>query len=67
MPGYDAVTLVVSDGEADTFVNGCCYSGPQPSVPLHKSFPVYNLNITIHPVDNQPPSIVIGDSVFIFC
>ncbi|XP_036095286.1 FRAS1-related extracellular matrix protein 1 isoform X2 [Rousettus aegyptiacus] len=60
VPCYDTITLVVSDGEAGPFVNGCCYNGPHPSVPLHESFPVYDLNITVYPVDNQPPSIAIG-------
>lgn len=60
---FDTVVLVVSDGEADPLVNGCCYNGPDSSVPLHKSFPTYQLNITVHPVDNQPPSIIIGDCV----
>ncbi|GAB5579791.1 FRAS1-related extracellular matrix protein 1 isoform X1 [Prionailurus iriomotensis] len=59
-PCYDTITLVVSDGEAGPYVNGCCYNGPHPSVPLHESFPVYDLNITVHPVDNQSPSIAIG-------
>ncbi|XP_032758261.1 FRAS1-related extracellular matrix protein 1 isoform X2 [Rattus rattus] len=57
---FDTVVLVVSDGDADPLVNGCCYDGPDSSVPLHKSFPTYQLNITVHPVDNQPPSIIIG-------
>ncbi|XP_037347730.1 FRAS1-related extracellular matrix protein 1 isoform X2 [Talpa occidentalis] len=60
VPCFDTITLVVSDGEAGPFVNSCCYNGPLPSVPLHESFPVYDLNITVHPVDNQPPSITIG-------
>ncbi|XP_027963091.1 FRAS1-related extracellular matrix protein 1 isoform X2 [Eumetopias jubatus] len=60
VPCFDAITLVVSDGEAGPSVNGCCYNGPHPSVPLHESFPVYDLNITVHPVDNQSPSIAIG-------
>nr|XP_012625103.1 FRAS1-related extracellular matrix protein 1 isoform X3 [Microcebus murinus] len=60
VPCFDTMTLVVSDGEAGPFVNGCCYNGPNPSVPLHESFPVYDLNITVQPVDNQPPSIAIG-------
>uniref|UniRef100_A0A667ICL7 FRAS1-related extracellular matrix protein 1 n=1 Tax=Lynx canadensis TaxID=61383 RepID=A0A667ICL7_LYNCA len=60
VPCYDTITLVVSDGEAGPYVNGCCYNGPHPSVPLHESFPVYDLNITVHPVDNQSPSIAIG-------
>ncbi|XP_055973252.1 FRAS1-related extracellular matrix protein 1 isoform X1 [Sorex fumeus] len=60
LPCFDTITLVVSDREAGPFVNGCCYNEPFPSVPLHESFPMYDLNITIHPVDNQPPSITIG-------
>ncbi|XP_066113376.1 FRAS1-related extracellular matrix protein 1 isoform X2 [Saccopteryx bilineata] len=60
VPCYDTIMLVVSDEEAGPFVNGCCYNGPHPSVPLHESFPVYALNITVLPVDNQPPSITIG-------
>ncbi|XP_014647889.1 PREDICTED: FRAS1-related extracellular matrix protein 1 isoform X2 [Ceratotherium simum simum] len=60
VPCFDTITLVVSDGEAGPFVDGCCNNGSQPSVPLHESFPVYDLNITVHPVDNQPPSIAIG-------
>ena len=64
MPCFDTITLVVSDREAGPSVNGCCYNGPHPSVPLHESFPVYDLNITVYPVDNQPPSIAIGGHVF---
>ncbi|XP_013371842.1 PREDICTED: FRAS1-related extracellular matrix protein 1 isoform X2 [Chinchilla lanigera] len=64
VPCLDTVMLVVSDQEAGPFVNGCCYNGPNPSVPLHESFPVYELSITVYPVDNQPPSIAIG-SVFV--
>ncbi|XP_047556906.1 FRAS1-related extracellular matrix protein 1 [Lutra lutra] len=60
VPCLDTITLVVSDGEAGPFVNGCCYNGPHPSVRPHESFPVYDLNITVQPVDNQSPSIAIG-------
>ncbi|EPY74767.1 FRAS1 related extracellular matrix 1 [Camelus ferus] len=60
VPCFDTITLVVSDREAGPFVNGCCYSGPHPPVPLHESFPVYDLNITVLPVDNQSPSIARG-------
>ncbi|XP_004677729.1 PREDICTED: FRAS1-related extracellular matrix protein 1 [Condylura cristata] len=63
-PCFDTITLVVSDGEAGPFVNDCCYNGPLPTVPLREPFPVYDLNITVHPVDNQPPSITIG-SLFV--
>nr|XP_048308953.1 FRAS1-related extracellular matrix protein 1 isoform X1 [Myodes glareolus]XP_048308954.1 FRAS1-related extracellular matrix protein 1 isoform X1 [Myodes glareolus] len=59
-PCLDTIILVVSDGEASPLVNDCCYNGPDPSAPLHESFPMYELNITVHPVDNQPPSVIIG-------
>uniref|UniRef100_A0A8D0WFJ8 FRAS1-related extracellular matrix protein 1 n=1 Tax=Sus scrofa TaxID=9823 RepID=A0A8D0WFJ8_PIG len=60
VPCFDTITLVVSDREAGPFVNGCCYSGPHAAVPIHESFPVYDLNITVYPVDNYSPSIAIG-------
>ncbi|KAG7487845.1 hypothetical protein MATL_G00027620 [Megalops atlanticus] len=58
-PVMDTVTLIVSDGEAGT-LDSCC-QGDAPPVPLHGSLPVYDLNITILPVNNQPPAISIGD------
>ncbi|CAH2293764.1 FRAS1-related extracellular matrix 1 isoform X1 [Pelobates cultripes] len=58
MPCYDIVTLVVSDAETED----CCYNGPHlPVLPNHDLFPVYDLNITVFPVDNQPPSLTIGE------
>ncbi|XP_019410285.1 PREDICTED: FRAS1-related extracellular matrix protein 1 [Crocodylus porosus] len=60
-PCFDTLTFIISDGEAGPDVNDCCFDGPlPPPVPLHDSFPVYDLNITILPVDNQPPSIATG-------
>ncbi|XP_054666584.1 FRAS1-related extracellular matrix protein 1 isoform X1 [Grus americana] len=60
-PSTDILTFIVSDGEAGLDVKDCCYDGPlPPPVPLHDPFPVYDLNITILPVDNQPPSIATG-------
>ncbi|XP_044157050.1 FRAS1-related extracellular matrix protein 1-like [Bufo gargarizans] len=60
-PRVDTVTLIVSDGEsvsADT----CCLEGPPPPpIPLHASLPVYDLNITLTPINNQLPVIIIGD------
>ncbi|KAG9482906.1 hypothetical protein GDO78_009060 [Eleutherodactylus coqui] len=60
-PRMDTVTLIVSDGEsvsADT----CCIEGPPPPpIPLHASLPVYDLNITLTPINNQLPVIIIGD------
>ncbi|XP_061486151.1 FRAS1-related extracellular matrix protein 1 isoform X3 [Rhineura floridana] len=61
IPLFDILTFVVSDDETGADVNSCCYDGtPFPPVPLHKAFPVYDINITIFPVDNQPPSIFAG-------
>ncbi|XP_010294379.1 PREDICTED: FRAS1-related extracellular matrix protein 1, partial [Phaethon lepturus] len=60
-PSIDILTFTVSDGEAGLDVKDCCYDGPlPPPVPLHDPFPVYDLNITVLPVDNQPPSIATG-------
>ncbi|XP_059839500.1 FRAS1-related extracellular matrix protein 1b [Hypanus sabinus] len=60
-PCVDTVTIIVSDAESGT-VDGCCYDRPlPPPVPLHGSLPVYDLNITVMPVNNQPPTIKVGD------
>ncbi|NXW89537.1 FREM1 protein, partial [Alopecoenas beccarii] len=60
-PSIEILTFVVSDGEAGLDVKGCCHDGPlPPPVLIHDSFPVYDLNVTILPVDNQPPSIATG-------
>uniref|UniRef100_A0A8C3VCC3 FRAS1-related extracellular matrix protein 1 n=1 Tax=Catharus ustulatus TaxID=91951 RepID=A0A8C3VCC3_CATUS len=62
-PSIEILTLIVSDSEAGLDVKDCCYDGP-PSPPVSRDdpFPVYDLNITVLPVDNQPPSIVTGAS-----
>ncbi|XP_021236603.1 FRAS1-related extracellular matrix protein 1 isoform X3 [Numida meleagris] len=58
---FEILTFVVSDDEAGPDVKDCCYDRPlPPPVPLHHPLPVYNLNITILPVDNQAPSIATG-------
>lgn len=58
-PILDTVTLIVSDGEAGTA--GCCQEDAvPPPVPLHGTLPVYDLNVTVIPVNNQAPSIIIG-------
>nr|XP_038026306.1 FRAS1-related extracellular matrix protein 1 isoform X10 [Anas platyrhynchos] len=60
-PSFEILTFIISDGEAGPDVKDCCYDRPlPPPVPLHDPFPVYDLNITILPVDNQPPSIATG-------
>ncbi|MGH0157016.1 UNVERIFIED_CONTAM: hypothetical protein FKN15_032715 [Acipenser sinensis] len=60
-PQFDTITFVISDEEAGTH-QSCCYDGPlPPAVRLHDLLPVYDLKITVFPVDNQPPTIIIGD------
>ncbi|XP_027739549.1 FRAS1-related extracellular matrix protein 1 [Empidonax traillii] len=62
-PSIEILTFIVSDGEAGLDVKDCCYDGPPPPpVSPHDLFPVYDLNITVLPVDNQPPSIATGAS-----
>ncbi|XP_078525857.1 FRAS1-related extracellular matrix protein 1-like [Lissotriton helveticus] len=64
-PCTDTVTLIVSDGEAGT-VDSCCIDGPPPPpVPLHANLPVYDLNITVLPVNNQHPVITIGEMLIV--
>uniref|UniRef100_A0A8C0FHI4 FRAS1-related extracellular matrix protein 1 n=1 Tax=Bubo bubo TaxID=30461 RepID=A0A8C0FHI4_BUBBB len=61
IPSIEILTFIVSDSEAGLDVKDCCYDGPlPPPVPLQDPFPVYDLNITVLPVDNQPPSIATG-------
>ncbi|KAK7878823.1 hypothetical protein WMY93_034271, partial [Mugilogobius chulae] len=58
-PILDTVTLIISDAEA-SLTDGCCHGdAPPPPVPLHGSLPVYDLNVTVLPVNNQPPSITL--------
>ncbi|XP_027719030.1 FRAS1-related extracellular matrix protein 1 isoform X4 [Vombatus ursinus] len=58
-PCFDTITLVVSDGEAGP--HDCCYQEPASfPLPLHHSFPVFDLNVTVYPVDNQPPTVTTG-------
>ncbi|KAM6991451.1 FRAS1-related extracellular matrix protein 1 [Passerculus sandwichensis] len=62
-PCIEILTLIVSDGEAGLDVTDCCNDElPSPPVSRDDPFPVYDLNITVLPVDNQPPSILTGAS-----
>ncbi|XP_069794621.1 FRAS1-related extracellular matrix protein 1b [Narcine bancroftii] len=64
-PCMDTVTIIVSDTESGT-VDSCCYDGPlPPPVPLHGSLPIYDLNITVMPVNNQCPKIKVGDMLLV--
>ncbi|XP_030646966.1 FRAS1-related extracellular matrix protein 1b [Chanos chanos] len=60
-PISDSVTLIVSDGEAG-MTDGCCQEDAlPPPVPLHGTLPVYDLNVTVLPINNKAPIITIGD------
>uniref|UniRef100_A0A673XNC9 Fras1 related extracellular matrix 1b n=1 Tax=Salmo trutta TaxID=8032 RepID=A0A673XNC9_SALTR len=60
-PVSDSVTLIVSDGEAGG-MDSCCHGDAlPPPVPLHGTLPVYDLNVTVLPVNNKTPVITMGD------
>nr|XP_032822130.1 FRAS1-related extracellular matrix protein 1 [Petromyzon marinus]XP_032822131.1 FRAS1-related extracellular matrix protein 1 [Petromyzon marinus] len=68
-PVHDTVTLVLSDAEAGSRADGAGDGGggdddaeggePLP-LPAHDSLPIHDLNITVTPVDNEPPSLAVG-------
>ncbi|XP_023809830.1 FRAS1-related extracellular matrix protein 1 isoform X2 [Oryzias latipes] len=64
-PVTDIVTLIISDGESGT-KDSCCHGDPPPPpVPLHGTLPVYDLNITILPVNNKVPIITLGENLLV--
>uniref|UniRef100_A0A671VMF0 Fras1 related extracellular matrix 1b n=1 Tax=Sparus aurata TaxID=8175 RepID=A0A671VMF0_SPAAU len=64
-PVFDTVTLIISDGEAGG-TEGCCHGdAPPPPVPLHGTLPVYDLNITVLPVNNKVPAVILGESMLV--
>ncbi|KAF5895047.1 FRAS1-related extracellular matrix protein 1, partial [Clarias magur] len=63
LPRHDTITFVISDEQTDP-VSSCCFDRPQSNTQTkhpQDSLLIYDLNITVYPVDNQPPSIVIGE------
>ncbi|XP_067452176.1 FRAS1-related extracellular matrix protein 1b isoform X1 [Thunnus thynnus] len=64
-PVFDTVTLIISDGEAGV-TDGCCHGdAPPPPVPLHGTLPVYDLNVTVLPVNNKVPAVTLGESMLV--
>nr|XP_046247058.1 FRAS1-related extracellular matrix protein 1b isoform X2 [Scatophagus argus] len=64
-PTFDTITLIISDGEAGV-TDGCCHGDAlPPPVPLHGTLPVYDLNITILPVNNKVPAVTLGESMLV--
>lgn len=60
----DTITLIISDGEAG-IVDPCCTDkNLPPPVPFHHNLPVYDLNITVLPINNQWPTIHTGMCLF---
>ncbi|XP_040896305.1 FRAS1-related extracellular matrix protein 1b isoform X2 [Toxotes jaculatrix] len=64
-PVFDTITLIISDGEAGG-TEICCHGDAlPPPVPLHGTLPVYDLNITVLPVNNKVPTITLGESLLV--
>ncbi|KAJ6662587.1 hypothetical protein lerEdw1_011724 [Lerista edwardsae] len=57
----DTVTLVISDGEAGIEGSCCTDKNLPPPVPFHHNLPVYDLNITVLPINNRWPTIHTGE------
>ncbi|XP_070785815.1 FRAS1-related extracellular matrix protein 1a isoform X3 [Enoplosus armatus] len=64
-PRHDTITFVISDGETENSAAPCCGEGnparTRGDAQLRDSLPVYDLQIAVFPVDNQPPSLTTGD------
>uniref|UniRef100_A0A8C6MF79 FRAS1-related extracellular matrix protein 1 n=1 Tax=Nothobranchius furzeri TaxID=105023 RepID=A0A8C6MF79_NOTFU len=59
----DTITFVISDGDTEIPAS-CCHGGNSRSrgtIQLQGSLPVYDLHITVFPVDSQTPSLATGD------
>ncbi|XP_048451321.1 FRAS1-related extracellular matrix protein 1a isoform X2 [Rhincodon typus] len=64
-PCIDTITFVISDWDGGT-VEGCCSEEPLSCLlPMHNSLPVYDLNVTVMPINNQPPTINIGETFIV--
>lgn len=64
IPRHDTITFVISDRETENSALCCNINNPvrtRGSVQTRDSLPVYDLHITVHPVDSQPPSLTTGD------
>lgn len=63
IPHHDTITFVISDGGTENSAL-CCGGGHSvrtgSTVQLRDSLPVYDLQITVFPVDSQPPSLTTG-------
>lgn len=63
IPRHDTITFVISDEESENAAlccNGRNPTGTKGTTQLRDSLPVYDLQITVFPVDSQPPFLTIG-------
>ncbi|XP_054457205.1 FRAS1-related extracellular matrix protein 1a isoform X2 [Anoplopoma fimbria] len=63
-PRHDTITFVISDGQTENSALCCVEENPTNSrdmTQLRHSLPVYDLHITVFPVDSQPPSLTTGN------
>lgn len=58
-PRQDTITFVISDGGTGN-ADGRNPIGTRGTTHLQDSLPVYDLHITVFPVDSQPPSLRTG-------
>lgn len=58
-PRQDTITFVISDGGTEN-ADGRNPIGTRGTTHLQDSLPVYDLHITVFPVDSQPPSLRTG-------
>lgn len=62
-PRHDTITFVISDGEMENAALCCGRRSPigtRGMIQLQDSLPVYDLQITVFPVDSQAPSLSTG-------
>ncbi|KAA8582572.1 hypothetical protein FQN60_006243 [Etheostoma spectabile] len=69
-PRHDTITFVISDGPIENLPPCCGEENPSRTrdvTQLHarQSLPVYDLHITVFPVDSQPPSLTTGDILIV--
>ncbi|XP_034712307.1 FRAS1-related extracellular matrix protein 1a isoform X2 [Etheostoma cragini] len=69
-PRHDTITFVISDGPIENLPLCCSEENPSRTRDVTQllaqhSLPVYDLHITVFPVDSQPPSLTKGDILIV--
>ncbi|KAM9400758.1 FRAS1-related extracellular matrix protein 1a isoform 1-T2 [Salvelinus alpinus] len=63
-PRHDTITFVISDGQTENVTSCCKDRGDtlkRGRAQVQESLPLYDLKVTVFPVDSQMPSIATGD------